>query len=100
MFTSSSLHATAPSGVKFESKEEINEDLGPNNLYARSKLANLLYARYLAKEVANEPVYINAIHPGAVKTGIPSFPFVFPNKGYLHRQDFSLATRVILFFFP
>jgi len=92
VFTSSSLHATAPSGVKFESKEEINEDLGPNNLYARSKLANLLYARYLAKEVANEPVYINAIHPGAVKTGIPSFPFVFPKYGYLHRQDFSLAT--------
>lgn len=70
VFTSSSLHMTAQSGIKFESKEEINEDLGPNNLYARSKLATLLYARQLAKKVANESVYINAIHPGAVKTGI------------------------------
>jgi NAD(P)-dependent dehydrogenase (short-subunit alcohol dehydrogenase family) len=69
VFTSSSLHMTAPSGIKFTSKEEINEDLGPNNLYARSKLATLLYARQLAKKVANENVYINAIHPGAVKTG-------------------------------
>jgi WW domain-containing oxidoreductase len=76
VFTSSSLHMTAQSSIKFASKEEINEDLGPNNLYARSKLANLLYARQLAKKVANENVYINAIHPGAVKTGyIPRVKF-------------------------
>jgi len=70
VFTSSSLHATTPSSVKFKSKEEINEDIGPNSLYARSKLANLLYARQLAKIVQGENVFINAIHPGAVKTGI------------------------------
>ena len=70
VFTSSSLHATAPSSVKFQSKEEINEDIGPNSLYARSKVANLLYARQLAKIVEGENVFINAIHPGAVKTGI------------------------------
>jgi NAD(P)-dependent dehydrogenase (short-subunit alcohol dehydrogenase family) len=69
VFTSSSLHMTAQSDIKFESKEEINKNLGPNNLYARSKLATLLYARQLAKKVTNEAVYINAIHPGAVKTG-------------------------------
>jgi WW domain-containing oxidoreductase len=79
VFTSSSLHTTAPSTIKFESREEIDEDIGPNNLYARSKLANLLYARYLAKEVVGENVYINAIHPGAVKTGSPS-PFLFPQS--------------------
>jgi len=71
VFTSSSLHTTAPSTVKFESREEINKDIGPNNLYAKSKLANLFYAIYLAKEVVGENVYINAVHPGAVKTGIP-----------------------------
>jgi len=70
VFTSSSLHATAPATVKFESKEEINWYLGPNRLYARSKLANLLYARQLAKVVEGENVFINAVHLGTVKTGI------------------------------
>jgi len=70
VFTSSSLHATAHATVKFESKEEIDRDLGPNGLYAGSKLANLLYARQLAKVVEGENVFINAVHPGAVKTGI------------------------------
>jgi WW domain-containing oxidoreductase len=69
VFTSSSLHSSASSSLKFQSKEEVNEDLGPNGLYARTKLANLLYARQLAHTLANEKVYINAIHPGAVKTG-------------------------------
>ena len=77
VFTSSSLHSSAPSSIKFESKEEINEDIGPNNLYARTKLANLLYARQLAHSVANENVFINAIHPGAVKTG--TAPFIRAN---------------------
>lgn len=36
--------------------------------YGRSKLANILFVRELAKRLANTNVKVNAFHPGAVKT--------------------------------
>ncbi|MFD6394144.1 SDR family NAD(P)-dependent oxidoreductase [Nocardia sp. NPDC060259] len=38
--------------------------------YARSKLANVLYARSLAAELEQSRVTVNAVHPGMVATGI------------------------------
>ena len=38
--------------------------------YARSKLANLLFVRELARRLAPTPTLVNAFHPGAVKTEI------------------------------
>ena len=38
--------------------------------YNRSKLANVLYARTLARELKDKGVTVNALHPGAVSTGI------------------------------
>jgi len=38
--------------------------------YGRSKLANILYARYLARELDGRGVTANAVHPGSVATGI------------------------------
>jgi NAD(P)-dependent dehydrogenase (short-subunit alcohol dehydrogenase family) len=38
--------------------------------YNRSKLANVLYARSLARELKDKGVTVNALHPGAVSTGI------------------------------
>jgi len=72
---SSSLHLTASSSIQFTSLDEINdESLGANALYARSKLANLLYARFgLAKGALQKGpgagrIYALATHPGAVQT--------------------------------
>lgn len=41
---SSNAHKAAPKDTKFASLEEINEDVGPQGQYGRSKLAGILYA--------------------------------------------------------
>ncbi|KAL8732234.1 MAG: hypothetical protein Q9181_004035 [Wetmoreana brouardii] len=68
---SSNAHQGAPKETKFESLDELNQDLGPNGQYGRSKLANLLYARYLARHLTqgdNPNILANATHPGFVDT--------------------------------
>lgn len=84
----SNAHNGAPSDVKYESLEELNEDLGPNPLYGRSKLANILYTRYFTRNFTNKghpKVLMNATHPGFVSTR-QSTEYVheaFPLAGYL-----------------
>jgi NAD(P)-dependent dehydrogenase (short-subunit alcohol dehydrogenase family) len=41
----------------------------PGGPYGRSKLANILFARALAKRLAGTGVTSNSLHPGAVRTG-------------------------------
>lgn len=67
---SSNAHQAAPSDTKFLSLDELNQDLGPNGQYGRSKLAQLLYARYLARNVTSKhpQILANATHPGFVST--------------------------------
>lgn len=38
--------------------------------YGQAKLANLLFARHLARQLEGHGVVVNAFHPGAVNTGI------------------------------
>lgn len=66
----SNAHQGTPSDCKFESLDELNQDLGPNGQYGRSKLATLLYSRYLAKHLSSSHpnILANASHPGVVKT--------------------------------
>lgn len=71
---SSNLHEQAPSDVKFASLDELNTDLGfafgPAVHYGRSKLAVILYSRYLARHLSKEypKILVNATHPGVVDT--------------------------------
>ncbi|KAL9627370.1 MAG: hypothetical protein Q9164_007625, partial [Protoblastenia rupestris] len=60
-----------PSDCKFESLDELNQDLGPNGQYGRSKLAAILYSRYLANHLTKGDfpnILVNATHPGFVDT--------------------------------
>ncbi|KZT11007.1 NAD-binding protein [Laetiporus sulphureus 93-53] len=70
---SSSLHAAAPSSVRFKSLDEINTDIGSVQLYARSKLANILFVKFgIIERVlgpASDRILALATHPGAVHTG-------------------------------
>lgn len=76
---SSSLHQAAPSSVRFESAEELKRgsnvdsgEVGPAQLYGRSKLAIILFIKFgLAERVIRLPgdrILAFATHPGAVHT--------------------------------
>ncbi|KAJ7227377.1 NAD(P)-binding protein [Mycena pura] len=77
---SSAIHARAPPGGRFLSISEVNETLasaqstdglfGRYARYARSKLANILFAKGLQKEFdsASSPALSIAVNPGGVAT--------------------------------
>ncbi|KAB2579734.1 putative oxidoreductase bli-4 [Lasiodiplodia theobromae] len=66
----SNAHEMAPKETSFSSPDELNTDYGPSAQYGRSKLAAILYARYLAQHLRREHpnVLVNAAHPGVVDT--------------------------------
>jgi len=66
----SNAHQATPSDCKFASLDELNQDLGPNGQYGRSKLAAILYARYLGKHLtpSHPNILANSTHPGFVST--------------------------------
>ncbi len=43
---------------------------GAMGVYGRSKLANILFTRELAKRLAGSGVTVNCLHPGVVRTGL------------------------------
>ncbi|KAI8054561.1 hypothetical protein BDF22DRAFT_619020 [Syncephalis plumigaleata] len=76
VFTSSLAHQwTYKSGVYLDLKS-INEETGysPMKAYGQSKLANIMTASYLARQVAKEDgaptVLINSLHPGVVHSDL------------------------------
>mmetsp|Transcript_12886 Transcript_12886/g.25014 ORF Transcript_12886/g.25014 Transcript_12886/m.25014 type:complete len:358 (-) Transcript_12886:212-1285(-) len=77
------LEAGAPSrvvavtslGHRFASSDALDFDklndeasYSPTAAYGRSKLANILFARALARRVNDKQIYVNAAHPGFVAT--------------------------------
>ncbi|KAK3680842.1 hypothetical protein B0T22DRAFT_485744 [Podospora appendiculata] len=83
----SNSHQAAPKDTKFASLDEINQDAGPNGQYGRSKLANILYARYFDRNVTRNGhprVLMNATHPGFVSTkqSVKDVHEPYPIAGY------------------
>jgi len=72
VYMASNLHFSAPKDVHFASIDEINSDLGPTLQYNRSKMANVLYTKKLARmfkaEGFGDSLFANCCHPGVVKT--------------------------------
>ena len=65
---SSGAHAFCR-GMEFEDLQS-REKFRTFNVYGRSKLANILFTRELATRLKGRPVTVNALHPGAVATGL------------------------------
>lgn len=67
---SSGAHAAAPkSGIEFDN---LSGEKGYNAwaAYGQSKLANILFAKELAKRLAGSGKSANAVHPGVIKTNL------------------------------
>ncbi|XAR50216.1 Very-long-chain 3-oxoacyl-CoA reductase [Bertholletia excelsa] len=84
------------SWVKRESfcfKKMLNpKNYNGTRAYAQSKLANILHAKELARQLKakNASVSINAVHPGIVKTGI-----IRDHKGFITDSLFFLASKLL-----
>ncbi|KAJ4168555.1 hypothetical protein NW754_010473 [Fusarium falciforme] len=88
---SSNTHQAAPKDTKFDSLDDLNQDLGPNAQYGRSKLANLLYTRYFDRNVTRKgfpDLIVNATHPGYPLAGYMMSTVMEPFK----KDQFEGAT--------
>ncbi|BGP50833.1 hypothetical protein JCM10450v2_006759 [Rhodotorula kratochvilovae] len=58
-------------GDRFATEEEFKRDIGPTNLYARTKLGNIYIAKAIAQKYLQPPskVLSYSVHPGGVATG-------------------------------
>lgn len=52
-------------GIDFDTLNDPTKTIDLSR-YGRSKLANVLFAKALARRVANDNVYVNACHPGFI----------------------------------
>ena len=69
--TSSGAHAGAKTGLDFDDLM-LEQGYKAFTAYCRSKLANILFARELARRLEGTGVTANALHPGVVRTGFGS----------------------------
>jgi WW domain-containing oxidoreductase len=72
VIVSSGAHTMAPkAGIEFDNLAG-QRSYAPWTAYGQSKLANLLFAKQLAKRLANQgsAVTANAIHPGVIMSGL------------------------------
>lgn len=66
---SSEAHRKAWGGIKFDDLHSRRRYM-PFTVYARTKLANILFTRELARRLEGARVTVNAVHPGLVHSGL------------------------------
>jgi len=87
VITSSGGHSHAPrQGIEFDNLSG-EDSYNAWKSYGQSKLANILCAKFLAREFADANVCVNALHPGVIQTN-------------LARDTGGLMTGVIRLFAP
>ncbi len=69
MLSSSAHNMAPPQGIDFDNLDGA-QGYSPWKAYGRSKLANLLFAKELAKRLPSEKQTANAVHPGVINTGL------------------------------
>src|SRR5271155_54323 len=65
---SSTAHTQARKGLDFDDLQSTH-GYGAMSVYAKSKLANILFTTELARRLEGTGVTVNALHPGVVATG-------------------------------
>jgi NAD(P)-dependent dehydrogenase (short-subunit alcohol dehydrogenase family) len=88
----SDYHKTAPEGLDFDDLMAKQRYRG-FKVYARSKLANILFTRALARRLEGTGVTVNAAHPGFVRSG---FARDGDLRGMLERVGFVLLTPFMI----
>ena len=74
VLTSSGYQWAPEAGIEFDNLSG-ERDYKPNKMYGQSKLANHLYVRQLAKNLAGSTTTANSVHPGVIMTNLGrSFP--------------------------
>jgi NAD(P)-dependent dehydrogenase (short-subunit alcohol dehydrogenase family) len=89
---SSDAHKMAPkAGIEFDNLAG-QRSYGAWSAYGQSKLANLLFAKQLAKRLASEgkAVTANAVHPGVIISGLQR------NMPTIQRLSMALAGPIVL----
>jgi NAD(P)-dependent dehydrogenase (short-subunit alcohol dehydrogenase family) len=71
LVVASTVHKQARSGLDFDDLM-LERGYSAFKAYARSKLANILFANVLAQQLEGTGVTVNALHPGAVRSGFAS----------------------------
>lgn len=71
LVVASGVHKQARSGLDFDDLM-LERGYAAFKAYARSKLANILFANVLAQQLEGTGVTVNALHPGGVRTGFGS----------------------------
>jgi NAD(P)-dependent dehydrogenase (short-subunit alcohol dehydrogenase family) len=88
---SSAAHTRAPAeGIRFDDPSFARGGYTPWGAYGQSKLANLLFARSLAKRLAGTEKTANAVHPGVIATNLGR------HMGLAARALFPLAAAIAL----